>query len=158
MFDKINVTIAYITYKLYDKGNNMNKEKALKAFVDALKPYLLNVEFHECFIDELREILLKHKGCEATLLRLLSTQLKNLELLGAEINRYDGNEILKHMSDSSRIYYSLHMHSKIFNVRLIITFYEDKLYFLTAFEENNGKTASSYSKYSEIAISRFYGK
>ena len=48
----------------------MNKEKALKAFVDALKPYLLNVEFHECFIDELREILLKHKGCEATLLRI----------------------------------------------------------------------------------------
>lgn len=77
--------------------------------------------------------------------------VKDLKLQAYTAN---GNEHLKYKSE--QLYTSLHLSSKSFNVRFIMTFHDNQQpVFLVAFYERAGKSKTDYSQYEKIAKNRY---
>lgn len=111
--------------------------------------------FHEAFLRELSDLLKDVKGHEGELFKILNKQLAFLVSLKTRVNDADSNEFLKYKSE--QLYYSLHLKSKNFNIRFIITFYDNTTpVFLVAFYEREGKRATDYSQY-EVPAKERYG-
>lgn len=109
--------------------------------------------FHELFIREFFEILKNASGSEREIFNHLIRQLGYVRDFGWRVNEVDGNEIIKH---TKRSYYSLHLQSKMFNIRLIVGFLPDNTpIFLSAFYEKAGKKKTNYSNYISTLDSRY---
>ncbi len=133
----------------------MNKKKALEELKKYLTEYYnYGFIFHPRFIEELSSLLKSVQGHEAELFNLLAKQLSFVKDLGTQAHTADSNEHLKYKS--KQLYTSLHLSSKNFNIRFIMTFDNDlQPVFLLAFYERSGKSSTDYSKYEEPAKKRF---
>lgn len=68
------------------------------------------------------------------------------------VSKANSNEILKHCTEFKC--YSLHIQSKVFNIRILGTYVEKKFVFLVAFFERAKKSKTDYSGYIAIAKER----
>ena len=126
----------------------------------SLREYLLAYHkkgyvFHTKFIEELQDVVLKLTGKEAEIFDLLVKQLMYISEFGRQVDEVGKNEKIKHMRTEQN-YYSLHLKGKGFNLRMLLTFYEDDtLLILGFFNEKSGKSATDYSKWAPILKRRY---
>lgn len=125
-------------------------------FSDALRELiaqLCDVIVHDrCYVEF--SILIKKdlSGHQADFLRQMSIQLRNLQNFKHGIYKIDDNEKLKGTNESL---YSLHMQSKNYNVRLIVSINKEGIpLLLTVFNERSGKKATDYTSRIPVAESR----
>lgn len=124
--------------------------------LNSLKKYSDNYGFvfHKLFLLELSNLLKNVKGHENELFSLINKQLSFIMALNTRVNDADSNEVLKYKSE--QLFYSLHLSSKNFNIRFIITFHNNTIpVFLVAFFERSGKSSTDYSQYEEPAKNRY---
>lgn len=130
----------------------MNKKEALAILEKNLDEYLSHgFVFHPRFLEEFKNILKNAKGHEAEIFSLLIKQFDFVKILGTQVNEADSNELIRYQT---RDFYSLHLSAKNFNLRLLMTFYNDNPVFLVAFYERSGKKKTNYSQYNELLIKR----
>lgn len=134
----------------------MKKEQALLKLIEYLTEYQQKgYIFHKRYIKELKDIVLKLTGREAEIFDLLVKQLRYIAEYGRRVNEIGQNEKLKHMQMEQE-YYSLYMKGTGFNLRMLMTFYEDETpLILGIFYEKGGKSVSDYSKWKPILASRY---
>ncbi len=134
----------------------MNYKKAVLLLLHILDDYGEHFLFHDLFLAELESLLKGSlKGNESSFFKALTKTLKNLNEHGKEINRIDGHEILSHIyHNNQRIFYSLHITTTSVNIRLLVSFINEKAVFLVCFNEKSGKKISSYQKYINVMIRR----
>lgn len=132
----------------------MNKREALLILTNSLEEYLRKgFRFHPVFMKEFKDLLDGARGHEKEIFSLLIKQLNYVSLLGQQVYKADGNEIIKYLD---REYYSLHLSGKNFNIRLLMTFDENEdPVFLVAFFERAGKKASDYTQWKRVLKSRY---
>lgn len=132
----------------------MNKKEALKVLMEELEGYLVEgFRFHKYFIEEFKVLLAKASGHEKEIFILLVKQLNFVAVLGRQVHKSDGNEIIKYQR---KTYYSLHLCGKNFNIRLLMTFDEKgNPLFLAAFYERAGKQATNYTEYTSVLDKRY---
>lgn len=132
----------------------MNKKKAFEELNRNLQKYLsIGFIFHGKFLEELKDLLKNLAGNEKEIFALLIKQFTFIKELSDNVHKADSNEIIKYQE---RNYYSLHLSAKNFNIRLLITFTEEKSpVFLVAFYERSGKKASDYSKWKKVLTNRY---
>lgn len=130
----------------------MKKENAWKMLIE----YLHDDKFiiHSDFIEDLKKILSKNlKGQERNFFNLFLKQLDYiLSLSEYGVSVANTNEILKYCNDFKC--YSLHISSKVFNIRILGTYINGKFVFLVAFFEISKKSKTNYSSYIDIAKNR----
>lgn len=132
----------------------MNRKKALEELSKYLQEYCNSgFIFHNEFISDFQVLIKEVHGHETELFQLLIKQLAFVKELGCNVFSADSNEILKY--GSYRLYYSLHLQSKIFNIRIIMTFHENIPVFLVAFYERAGKKHTDYSVQKDPVINRY---
>ena len=132
----------------------MNRKKALELFKENLEKYQDGgFLFHPLFVVELGKLINDAQGNEKKIFELLAKQLVYVKELRRDVHKVAGNEILSHMN---RDYYSLHLHGKTFNIRLLMSFdSKENPRFLAAFYERSGKKKSGYYEYKDLIDSRF---
>lgn len=117
-----------------------------KELLDSLSEQFSGYTCHISFLEELYNILRKDlSGKEKQLFKQLTAQLENIRIMGRMVHMADRNERLK---GSGSRYYSIHLSSAQYNVRLLI--YIDGAgtpYFLCAFYERAGKSKTDYSRH-----------
>ena len=128
----------------------MNKNELL----EQLKELLLQFRFHPKCIEELRILLQKDlNGKEKQFFKSLSTQLNYIKEFQKKVDQVGANEKLKGFDQD---FYSIHIKSKQYNVRLLMAFDQNESpAFLCIFNERSGKRATNYSKFAEVLESRF---
>lgn len=132
----------------------MNKKKAFEELAENLQKYhSMGFIFHEKFLEEIRDLLKNAPGSEKEIFALLIKQFTFIKELSTDVHKADSNEIIKYQE---RDYYSLHLSAKNFNIRLLMTFMEEKSpAFLVAFYERSGKKSSDYSRWKEVLTGRY---
>ena len=130
----------------------MTKDELLTQLVNFLETYKdCNYIFHKEFIKELVNIATSVSYQDVFLSQLV-TILRNVREYKHRIYTIDSHEHLKWKNTSL---YSLHMQSKNYNVRLLISFDDDKNpLFLSAFYERSGKKKTGYEAYTPTANAR----
>lgn len=130
----------------------MNKKEVLALLIENLEKYTQSgFRFHERFLEEFRTLLKNASGNEKEIFALFIKQMNFVKILGKQVHNADGNEIIKHQESE---YYSLHLSSKNFNFRFLMTFVENNPVFLCAFYEREGKRVSDYTKWKEVLKQR----
>ena len=125
-----------------------------KECLEQLGLILTSLSCHPRFLSELIELLKNDlSGKEAKFFTLLITQMNHIKDYSTEVNKVDGNEILK---GAGKRFYSIHLKGSQFNVRFIIYFTKaDKIpLFLCAFNERSGKKHTDYTQYVNVAQNR----
>ena len=132
----------------------MNKRKILLEMAEMLREYLeKGLLFHKKFAEELKEALVNASGSEGRIFNMLGRQLSYVATLGRNVNKADGNEIIKYQK---RRYYSLHIQGNNFNIRLLMTFNKNDVpLFLACFYEREGKSHSDYSQWTSVLDARY---
>ncbi len=132
----------------------MNKREALLALANSIEEYLQKgFRFHPVFMEEFKELLHNARGHEKEIFSLLIKQLNFVSTLRKQVYKADGNEIIKYLD---REYYSLHLSSQNFNLRMLMTFDEKETpIFLAAFYERSGKKASDYTQWKKVLKGRY---
>lgn len=127
----------------------MNTKEMLKTLSQFFSDFLC----HPRFLEELRNILKSDlSGKEKRLFKQLATQLMNIKTMGQMVYTADHNEIIK---GADGHYYSIHLESSQYNVRLLVHISEDNIpYFLSAFYERAGKSRTDYSQFTPILEER----
>lgn len=133
----------------------MNKKKALALLAEYLDEYDDRFIFHEQFVQELIKIATTElKGNENEFFKLFVKQLKFIDSKRERIDEADSNEKLRHFPKGD--WYSIHVSTKVVNVRLLIRFLLDHSpVFLVCFNEKSGKRSSGYEQYKEVVVNRF---
>ncbi len=110
----------------------MNRRLALQKLVEFLERYS-DFIFHKEFLTDIKQLLHDISGHEDEFFALLIKQLSFVRDLGINVKGADSNELLKHVTNFAC--YSLHLQSKNFNIRILMTFDNLTPLFLTAFYE-----------------------
>ena len=123
----------------------MNKDEMLKQLSMYLRDFgEENFVFCSEFLRELRELLLKNVDRQDLFFTQFVTALHNIRDFKHNIYQIDGHEKLKSCSFPC---YSIHLASKGYNVRFLISFLSDETpVFLLAFYERSGKARTGYEK------------
>ena len=110
-------------------------------------------EYHKEFINDIKFLLAKDlNGNKQQFIKLCRKQVSNLNNFSSNhIVMIDSNELLKYQDDF--VCYSLHLRSKGFNVRFLVSLKNDKYILLVAFNEKSKR--SNYSRYIDIAKKRY---
>lgn len=135
----------------------MNKKDAFDLLINYLTEYnTLGFKFHQKFIEELGDLMLKHSvGHEKELFSIMIKQFGFVNTLNTMVDTADSNEILRELK-SEIYFYSIHIKNKSLNFRFLMAFTpENTPVFLVAFFEKSGKRASSYSKYTPVLETRY---
>lgn len=127
----------------------MNTKEILGMLTQLFSGFVL----HKEFLKEIRNLLSKElKGKENAFFKSLTTQLNNIKTFGRMVYRVDNNEILK---GADGHYYSIHIESKQFNIRLLIYIDDNGIpYFLCCFYERAGKRKTDYTAHTKVMKAR----
>ena len=129
----------------------MNKNEELMNFIARINESD-KIDFCDEFLNDAAEIFKKKNSVVKELFPLLNKQIDAiLDLTPYRLSRFNGNEILKGMPFEC---YSLHLHRKKFNIRILGTYVGNVFYMLVMFEEKSGKKATDYTKPKEKARRR----
>ena len=137
---------SFLEYYIIAEGIILNKQKLL----DCLNKFFSEYSFHSGVINDLLSIL-KNSGEELKFLKSLIICMTKYEELGrkqAELLREF--EPLKNYGE----FYSMHVNTKTFNIRIIYSYIDDEMVFLHAFYERDDSKRTGYEVAIKIAKSR----
>lgn len=129
----------------------MKRDAALQMLMKLLEEG--HIRIHSRCVDELIVLLNSSiKGSEKDFFRRFVTLLIQLNDLGKKIVNIDNHERLSHAIEGE--WYSLHIHTKYINLRILSSFIGNEPVLLACFNEKSGKRKSSYQNYLSVLPDR----